>query len=515
MRTLIYSFFLILFLLSAGYAMPYPARSRTETACVSTRAGGKATPVRAPARPFATVFKAYDDRYGAIIDGKVTVKADNGVLTNDSLGNQGPYTAELVGALVVKDGQGNTTLTTAQGKVRFQKDGSFTYARDPDDKHWIDPNNPAHTNDSPFDSFRYRVTDQGGHADEAQVIISFLDGNYASVGDADAPLGSDGCISLLKKGTGPQRGAVWYSVLDDLDGQDDTLDLEELDMLPFVVSFKVRFGSGMSGMAFVLHNSGANALGDAGSALGYEGITPFAAVEFDIKPGAADQITLRTSDQGLVGSAPMKMENAASVDVEDNQYHTVQIVRYKTYYPLRDSLKIFFDGQERLRLKTGFGSQDLAYWGFTGASESNPQGSMDICDINFFYSHFDYLDIDELFAISDILFVQEDAPLPESVNVLLNDWIPEGSKADYLGMLSYATHAAEETLIMDTADESGVGTYSYRPVANFSGLDIAEIDGHFSTFDDFYMDYVDTGILENTIVHIIVLPVNDAPSTLR
>jgi hypothetical protein len=189
------------------------------------------------------------------------------------------------------------------------------------------------------------------------VLTSFS--QFSPEGSASS-LGND-CFELTPA-TGSQGGAVWY---------DQSFFLDQY----FDLEFQVFLGSddnGADGIAFVIQTTNSG-LGGLGGSLGYGGISPSIAVEYDTYPSDPpyDHIAVHKngdiSPSGVL-AGPVQA-SSASIDIEDGQWHTTRI----NWDPSINTLNIYFDGAHRLTY-TGdiineiFGGNPEVYWGFTGAT---------------------------------------------------------------------------------------------------------------------------------------------------
>jgi len=141
----------------------------------------------------------------------------------------------------------------------------------------------------------------------------------------------------------------------------------------FDYSTKVYLGSddsGADGIAFVLQDQSLNA-GSAGGGLGYQGITPSFAVEFDtyFNGGEPFQDHIAIIANGQASGAHNTYSTPYEVQMEDGQWHTARFVWKAT----SKNFQVWYDGVKRhditIDLKANiFKNKDYVYWGFTGAT---------------------------------------------------------------------------------------------------------------------------------------------------
>lgn len=167
-----------------------------------------------------------------------------------------------------------------------------------------------------------------------------------------------------------QAGSVWNVTLIDL-------------TQPFDFTFDIFLGCvdwlGADGMAFVLQPLNVNA-GALGSGLGYGGINPSLAVEYDTFNNGwngdlpDDHISIQSNgvfDHTIAGNTldgPVNI-SATAIDVEDCAWHTTQLV----WNPATQTFSVYFDGVLRVSytgdiINNIFGGNPQVYWGFTGSS---------------------------------------------------------------------------------------------------------------------------------------------------
>ncbi|MCF8319299.1 MAG: gliding motility-associated C-terminal domain-containing protein [Sphingobacteriaceae bacterium] len=173
-----------------------------------------------------------------------------------------------------------------------------------------------------------------------------------------------GNIITLTPNAGAQSGSAWNK---------NKLILSE----DFNISAKVYLGNndaGADGIAFVLQNQSVNA-GSSGGGLGYSGITPSFAVEFDTyyngvnDPGSQDHIAIIKNGQTSSAAAHSEFATPYYVQMEDGQWHDVQFI----WTAQTKNFQVWYDGTKRFDIVYDikaniFPSQNYAYWGFTGAT---------------------------------------------------------------------------------------------------------------------------------------------------
>jgi gliding motility-associated-like protein len=146
----------------------------------------------------------------------------------------------------------------------------------------------------------------------------------------------------------------------------------------FDISSKVFLGNndvGADGMAFVLQNQSISA-GTAGGGVGYAGITPSFAVEFDtyynggIDPGTGqDHIALVKNGEALSLAAHSEFANPYYTEMEDGRFHNVRFV----WTASTKNFQVYYEGIKRfdvtVDLKASiFNNADFVYWGFAAAT---------------------------------------------------------------------------------------------------------------------------------------------------
>lgn len=160
-------------------------------------------------------------------------------------------------------------------------------------------------------------------------------------------------------------GAVWYNNPILLSGN-------------FDMAFQLYFGfhEGADGIAFVLQPIG-NTIGNIGEGIGYEGISPSIAVEFDTwqnNDPIYDHIAIQPNgdvNTNLDALAGPVWASAASDNIEDNKWHSARIV----WDAESITLSVYFDDILRLNytadiISNIFAGNPMVYWGFTSATGS-------------------------------------------------------------------------------------------------------------------------------------------------
>jgi hypothetical protein len=171
------------------------------------------------------------------------------------------------------------------------------------------------------------------------------------------------CFVLTQDQVG-QAGMVWY----------DTFILLNYN---FDMTFQVYLGNndgGADGIAFVMQPN-STAAGASGGGIGYQGITPSIAVEYDTWQNDDpwyDHIAVHKNGDvnTTTGAVAGPVEASASANnIEDGQWHSTRI----TWDALTTTLTIYFDGVLRVTyindiVANTFGGNPAVYWGFTGAT---------------------------------------------------------------------------------------------------------------------------------------------------
>ncbi|MGV3629561.1 MAG: lectin-like domain-containing protein [Bacteroidota bacterium] len=175
----------------------------------------------------------------------------------------------------------------------------------------------------------------------------------------------DSCFTLTPNQAN-QSGAVW-------DNKPINLNYS------FDATFCMTLGAedmwGADGFAFVMRSEDSDSMGLLGYGLGFMGIEPSLAIEFDtyqnseINDPATDHTALYFNADfanPLVAPVPL-LPNSA--DVEDGGYHQARIV----WDAASQTLKMYFDGFLRFTysgdiVNTFFGGNNIILWGFTAST---------------------------------------------------------------------------------------------------------------------------------------------------
>ncbi len=220
------------------------------------------------------------------------------------------------------------------------------------------------------------VTVSGAPIDET-CNTSFVAGNFVFGGDPTATV--SGATVTLTQASGGQLGTIWSPTRINLANN-------------FCISAEVYLGSadgGADGLAFVLQTEGTGA-GSSGGGLGYAGITPSFAVEYDtyqngeIYDPAADHLGLMkngsTTHSTTAGSNGWGVLPVSVVNLEDNQWRKTKIYWNAATGQISVFLDLNSDGDITDAGETIFNavsvdllsyfnaSSGLVYWGFTAAT---------------------------------------------------------------------------------------------------------------------------------------------------
>lgn len=188
--------------------------------------------------------------------------------------------------------------------------------------------------------------------------------------NGDAIVTGPDCYSITQGNSNFQNGSVWY---------DQTINLQEDIDFQLIMNFGSNDFEGADGMVFVLHQQGANALGDDGLGMGFQGFAPSLGIEFDtfqnneLGDPFDDHIAIHRDGnvnhfgaQNLAG--PVNVSSLGP-NIEDGLDHLVRI-RWQVDEQL---LQVFFDCELRLSINEDiinnifFGNPEVTF-GFTGAT---------------------------------------------------------------------------------------------------------------------------------------------------
>ena len=177
-----------------------------------------------------------------------------------------------------------------------------------------------------------------------------------------------------------QAGEIWYTTQVSLTNR-------------FDIQFEMFLGNkaytiGADGICFVFQQQSVNA-GSSGGGMGYGGITPSLAVEFDTYQNGWDPAFCHTaiekngdvnhtdnSGNNLAGPLQLSPTNP---NLPDGAWHNVEII----WNPVTDSISMYFDCVFRIAyhgdiIDSIFGSNPNVYWGFT-AGTGGEDNLQEIC----------------------------------------------------------------------------------------------------------------------------------------
>jgi len=166
-----------------------------------------------------------------------------------------------------------------------------------------------------------------------------------------------------------------YTLTPDLGGQNGSVWNQNRVYLDQDFDFKTKvfLGSndaGADGIAFVLQNQSLSA-GSSGGGLGYAGITPSFAVEFDTYQNAGDpaQDHIALIANGNTGANHSTYTPVHEVQMEDGQWHTARFI----WDASAKNFQVWYDGvrihNATIDLKADiFNGRPYVYWGMTGAT---------------------------------------------------------------------------------------------------------------------------------------------------
>ncbi|QNM86812.1 VCBS repeat-containing protein [Polaribacter pectinis] len=212
------------------------------------------------------------------------------------------------------------------------------------------------------------VTDINGNSNTGTAIVTVDDGtmqtsfnqaDYINIGNSNY-LGND--EYRLTSAVGGQFGAVWYQ---------NKLNLST----DFELDFDVYLGNndgGADGMAFVLQPLSTNQ-GSSGGGLGYLGISPSLAVEFDTysntsDPGQDHVALMKNGDVNHFSSNNLSGPHVVS-NLENGAYHNVKI----SWIKATNNFTVVFNGNTIINYNSDivndiFSGNNGVFWGFTAAT---------------------------------------------------------------------------------------------------------------------------------------------------
>ncbi|MFB6317398.1 DUF4347 domain-containing protein [Saccharicrinis sp. FJH54] len=221
-------------------------------------------------------------------------------------------------------------------------------------------------------TFTFKVIDSSGEESDASYTMTInvetpLDCSEFNVNDltlsGDASI--SGNVVTLTEDAGGQTGSVWG--------------ISRIDLTQnFRITSKVFLGNnenGADGIAFVIQKLSSNA-GSTGGGLGYGGIDPSLAVEFDTyNNGSADPMSndhIAIVKNGQAGIASAHNEYASAYDagqLEDGAWHdfVVEWNASARAFKVTFENSVLFDVTIDL-VNSIFSGDTYAYWGFTGAT---------------------------------------------------------------------------------------------------------------------------------------------------
>lgn len=185
---------------------------------------------------------------------------------------------------------------------------------------------------------------------------------------------------LLTPNLNNQSGQIWYKIPVNLTHR-------------FDIQFEMYLGAkaysiGADGICFVFQQQSVNA-GSGGGGIGYQGITPSLAVEFDTYQNGWDPPFCHTaiekngdvehtdnSGNNLAGPVQLSPTNP---NLPDDAWHNVEII----WNPVTDSISMYFDCVFRIAyqgdiIDSIFGGNPNVYWGFT-AGTGGADNNQEIC----------------------------------------------------------------------------------------------------------------------------------------
>jgi gliding motility-associated-like protein len=259
----------------------------------------------------------------------------------------------------------------------------------------------------------------------------------------DAIQVSDSCFQLTDEEFN-QVGSIWF---------EEKINLDE----SFDVLMDLFFGcrdQGADGIVFGLQPV-STSIGQAGGGMGFSGVSPSLAVEFDtwqnpsdpaqdhiaiIKNGELNHSTAAGSLAGPISA------NANGNNIEDCEYHQMRV----TWDVVTLTLTVYFDCIERLSY-TGdvvneiFGGDPEAFWGFTSATG----GEFNVQEVCFSYTTF-------LNGFEDVVICPDGEFQLNLSGGQSYSWSPTEGLSNPNISNPIASPAETTTYIVDVTDECGI-----------------------------------------------------------
>jgi len=272
---------------------------------------------------------------------------------------------------------------------------------------------------------------------------------FAIVNDASItePKCSDSSTTyLLTPDLNNQSGQIWYITPVSLTKRFDIQYEMYLGAKPYSV--------GADGICFVFQQQSVNAGGNGGG-MGFSGITPSIAVEFDTYHNAWDPIFCHTAiekngdvqhndNSGNNLAGPLQL-SPGNPNLPDNAWHHVEI----TWNPVTDSISMYFDCVFRIAyqgdiIDSIFGGNPNVYWGFT-AGTGGADNNQEICISR---SYLNYL--------KDTTICQYDSVKLTTSGGVSYQWSPVKGLSNDTGQTVYAKPDTTTTYIVSIKNSCGV-----------------------------------------------------------
>ncbi len=193
--------------------------------------------------------------------------------------------------------------------------------------------------------------------------------NFRTNGNAIS--NGNSCYTLTNN-QNSQNGSIW---------SDNKIDLR----FNFDINYSVYLGgspAGADGMAFVLQRAGNTIQGSSGSGMGYGGISPSIAIEYDTYINSDfqaydplyDHMALMVNGEyhhyyNGVGVNPVPLTNLSGGNVKDGNFHTSRV----TWNATSKVMTVYFDGVQKFTYNNDivlnyFGNDPAVYFGFTAST---------------------------------------------------------------------------------------------------------------------------------------------------